>query len=238
MKVSNLAIASWAASLSLQVQGSGVAAQALHEERELSSSSSQSSSGDSSGMDRAAVVLDFSDLAMDWVRKSERGPTISTHFVMYVTASLFDAYAAFEDGTTGAITDLEDVRVPERLRRWSFRDKKQAQQYAMADAAHRVITELGQTLLDQQYLEAEDGEDAAERLEELLSTARELRDGFVDGVSGKAKTKAEAVSAAVSSAILSRVNEDGSNFQNDYVDTTGYAPDPWISPEPIVSLQR
>jgi len=46
-------------------------------------------------------VIEFSDLVIRWVRESERGPTISGHFMVHVNAALFNAWAAFEDGTTG-----------------------------------------------------------------------------------------------------------------------------------------
>ena len=46
-------------------------------------------------------VIEFSDLVIRWVRESERGPTISGHFMVHVNVALFNAWAAFEDGTTG-----------------------------------------------------------------------------------------------------------------------------------------
>lgn len=246
MKVAKLAIVTWASTL--PVQGSDVAAQAPGRDRELTGGSGSWFQdwfdfgdwpnwwgGGGSGTDRAAVALDFADLAMEWVRQSERGPTISTHFVMYVTAALFDAYAAFEDGTTGSITDLKDVRV--KANDLSNSNRKKAQQFAMADAAFNVITELGETLIDQKFLEADDGEDAVERLKVLRKTARTLRQEFVNGLrlKNKVRRQARAVSNAVISAILSRVTEDGSNFENNFVDTTDYEVEPWISPVPFLT---
>lgn len=46
-------------------------------------------------------VIEYSDLVIKWVRESERGPTIAGHFMFNVNAALFNAWAAFEDGTTG-----------------------------------------------------------------------------------------------------------------------------------------
>lgn len=182
------------------------------------------------------LVVDFSDLAIQWVEQSERGPTISGHFMVHVHAALFDAYAAFEDETTGAITDLDEIRVESLSGK---KAKAAAQQHAMASAAYDVITTLGQTLLDQKYLEIENGEDASERLPLLLGEADWLLDKFTSdlGLKQDQLLVAEEVSEAVSSAILTSVTQDGSNYQNDYADTTGYAVRPMFEPVPVVSKQ-
>jgi len=189
-----------------------------------------------------AAVVDFSYLAIKWVALSERGPTVSSHFMAHVHAALFDAYAAFEDHTTGAVTDLDDgVRVSEYdLQPGEFDD---AQLYAMATAAHEVITTLGRTLLDQKYLEIENGENAAERMSELLEDADALRDAVLDdlvrcGGGQCGRSTPRRVAAAVSAAILTRVTVDGSNYQNDYRDTTGYTVRPMFEPVPVIANPR
>ncbi|KAL7540695.1 hypothetical protein ACHAXR_010308 [Thalassiosira sp. AJA248-18] len=175
-------------------------------------------------------VIDFSDLAIKWVEQSERGPTISGHFMVHVNSALFDAYAAFEDGTTGVFTELaglvQSALTPDLT--------VHAQLYAMADAAYDVITTLGQTLLNQKYLEIDNFENCTERLPILLGEAEALRDKVINEVNlvGDALTIAQSVSAAVSLAVLTRVTQDGSNYQNDFKDTTGYAVRPWCLPVP------
>lgn len=185
---------------------------------------------------RGNTVVNFSQLAVEWVKLSERGPTISSHFMAHVNAALFDAYAAFEPDTTGAITNLDDgVRVDDSdLPPEEFRD---AQLHSMAAAAHEVITTLGSRLLQQRYLEIENGENATERLSELLEDADAVRDEVVVrlDLQGDALAIAEGVSEAVSEAILKHVTEDGSNYQNDYQDTSGYAIRPMFEPVPVVS---
>ena len=103
-------------------------------------------------------VLDFSDLSIKWVEQSERGPTISGHFMVHVNSALFDAYAAFVDGTTCAITNLDNVRIPAGT--FPSKATEDAQSIAMVDAAYTVITTLGEMLLDQEYLEIENGVNA------------------------------------------------------------------------------
>mmetsp|Transcript_19519 Transcript_19519/g.41171 ORF Transcript_19519/g.41171 Transcript_19519/m.41171 type:complete len:352 (+) Transcript_19519:56-1111(+) len=188
-------------------------------------------------------VVDFSELAIKWVELSERGPTISGHFMVHVQSALFDAFAAFKDGTTGAITDLDDedddeVRVPEGT--YNGQKTAKLQLVAMADAAYNVITTLGQTLLDQKYLEIENGENATERLPLLLEEALSLRDETKDlcNLNDHLEAVAADVSAAVTNAILTKVTEDGSNFQNDYSDTTGYAVRPMFEPVPVITSPR
>ena len=173
-------------------------------------------------------VVEFSDLAIKWVKQSERGPTIASHFMVHVSTALFDAFAAFEDGTTGAITDLDHngVRVPYGSMTLGFdnhwwnswkimRETSRAQLYAMTDAAYKVITTLGQTLLNQKYLEIENGEDATVLLPALMDEAKTLRDALFRKIKLKDQQVlaiAQGVSTAVSSAILTRVTEDGSNY--------------------------
>jgi len=188
---------------------------------------------------RENTVVNFSRLAVKWVELSERGPTISSHFMVHVTATLFDAYAAFERRTTGAIADLDDgVRAADYV----FLPGKfaAARLHAMASAAHDVITALGRTLLDQKYLEIENGENATERLAELLRDAAALRADVVEGLAldGAPLAVAESVAAAVSSAVLARVREDRSNYQEDFRDYTGYAVRPMFEPVPVITDPR
>jgi hypothetical protein len=188
------------------------------------------------GRPLGADVVDFSRLAVKWVQLSERGPTISSHFMAHAHVALFDAYAAFEQDTTGAVTDLDyGVRVPDvALPPGQLRG---TQHHAMAMASHEVLTTLGQMLLDQKYLEIENGENATERLAELLEDAAALRDEVLEDLDldDGPRAIAEGVAASVSAAILTRVTEDGSNYQNDYKDTTGYAVRPMFEPVPVVS---
>ena len=45
-----------------------------------------------------------------------------------------------------------------------------------------------------------------------------------------------AVHQPIKEAIMSRIREDGSNFQQNYTDTTGYAVTSWIEPSPCLNL--
>ena len=46
---------------------------------------------------------------------------------------------------------------------------------------------------------------------------------------------AQGVSEAVAAAVLAKVEVDGSNYQNDYADMSGYEVKPWCEPVPVVS---
>jgi len=46
-------------------------------------------------------VIEYNDLIIRWVRESERGPTVSGHFMSHVNAAMYNSWAAFEEGTTG-----------------------------------------------------------------------------------------------------------------------------------------
>ena len=118
------------------------------------------------------------------------------------------------------------------------------------DAAHTVIMEMGHVLLNQKYLEAvpcteENGftkcndppEIAITRLEELITEAFDIRNAAFDALKTNAKwlDKATVVSQAVSTAILTAITVDGSNYDNDYQDTSGYEVKSWSLPVPVVS---
>jgi len=166
-------------------------------------------------------IMDIVNLTLEWARLSERGPTISGHFLVMVNIALFEAWAAFEQGTTGIISDLEPIR---------SNSVKQAQVYAMTDASYEVLMNMGSVITDQA------GENAEEILDGLMDEALSLRDRVLNSLSlsiGETVI-AKRVSTAVSSAILNHIEEDGSNFVNQYSDTSGYKCTNWCSPEPSI----
>ena len=115
-----------------------------------------------------------------------------------------------------------------------------AQVIAMADAPYTGITTLGQTLLDQKYLEIENGENATERLPLLLEEVSSIRSAVLEEVNLNRNNVdvlaiAQGVSEAVAAAVLAKVEVDGSNYQNDYADMSGYEVKPWCEPVPVVS---
>jgi hypothetical protein len=117
------------------------------------------------------------------------------------------------------------------------------------DAAHTVIMEMGHVLLNQKYLEAvpctEDNptncndplEIAVDRLDELMNEAFDIRNTAFEQLKTNTKwlDKATVVSQAVSTAILTAITVDGSNYDNDYQDTSGYEVKSWSLPVPVVS---
>jgi len=109
--------------------------------------------------------------------------------------------------------------------------------------------EMGHVLLNQKYLEDvpcteenptkcnDPPEVAVERLEELITEAFEIRNAAFDALRTNTKwlDKATVVSQAVSTAILTAITVDGSNYDNDYQDTSGYEVKSWSLPVPLVS---
>ena len=119
------------------------------------------------------------------------------------------------------------------------------------DAAHTVIMEMGHVLLNQKYLEDvpclpdnptkkncnDPPEIAVTRLEELITEAFDIRNAAFDALRTNTNwlDKATVVSQAVSTAILTAITVDGSNYDNDYQDTSGYEVKSWSLPVPVVS---
>lgn len=188
----------------------------------------------------ATMVADWNDLAIEWVRQSERGPTISMRFVAYVNLALFDAWAAFDDNASGIVTD---VKAPRYLTRFS--NLYDVRTLTMALAAHQTINEVGASILKQDYLEIGVGENAAERLEILMQSSDDILDETREHLerfrlrnrkfAQQADAVAQAIADEVAAGIRARALTDGANQQNDYRDTTGYAPTAWATPVPAPS---
>lgn len=109
----------------------------------------------------------------------------------------------------------------------------------MYDATSYIIVAMGETLLNQQYLEEENGEFAAPRLEALLLEAGRIRNTALEQIkisSTNGQELAGIVTNYVVAEIESSIIVDGSNYQNDYADTTGYQISSWCLPVPVVSM--
>ena len=128
------------------------------------------------------------------------------------------------------------IRVPSGT--LNAKNTRAAQLYAMYDAAFIVIVTMGETLLNQKYLEIENDEDAALRKEALLLEAGRIRNTALEQIkiSSDGQEFAGRVSESVFAEILTFITMDGSNYQNDYADTTGYQISSWCLPIPVVSM--
>ena len=189
-------------------------------------------------IDALNPVTEYSDLMIEWAALSERGPTITGHFMVQIMAAIFDARAAFFPGSKGVFIDIETISVDPNLFNENW--KKQACLYAMYDAAYQVMVTMGETMTNQRYLEEEmdPPEIASDRLEYLLGKAGDIRNAAFDVINVKEQwlSVSTGISAKVVRAILVGITTDGSNYQNDYKDTTGYQISSWISPVPEVSF--
>ena len=130
------------------------------------------------------------------------------------------------------------IRVPSGT--LNAKDTRAAQLYAMYDAAFIVIVTMGETLLNQKYLEEENDEFAAPRKEALLLEAGRIRNTALEliKISSDGQELAGRVSESVFAEILTFITMDGSNYQNDYEDTTDppYQISSWCLPVPVVSM--
>ena len=96
-------------------------------------------------------------------------------------AALFDAWAAYEPSTTGAVTDLDAIRVSATAFDSSDRPsllRERSQAHSMTIAAFGVLRSvMGPYMITQSALELEEEEPeiAEERLAELLDAAQTLK---------------------------------------------------------------
>ncbi|EJK74535.1 hypothetical protein THAOC_03780 [Thalassiosira oceanica] len=177
--------------------------------------------------------------------------SISGHFLVMTNAALFDAWAAYEPSTTGAVTDLDAIRVNSTAFDSSDRPsllRERSQAHSMTTAAFKILSfVMGPAMISQNSLELEEEEPeiAEERLAELLDAAQALKAQQLSliryGLNAAEKDLMQEVSNTVhqpiKEAIKSRIRADGSNFQQNYTDdTTGYAVTSWIDPSPCLNL--
>jgi len=134
--------------------------------------------------------------------------------------------------------DLEPIRVPPGT--LNAKNTRAAQLYAMYDATSYIIVAMGETLLNQKYLEIENGEDAEARLKALLLEVGRITNTALEQIpiSLPGKEFANDVTEHVVAEILTFITMDGSNYQNDYKDTTDppYQISSWCLPIPVVSM--
>ena len=203
------------------------------------------------------MLAAWNNHAIEWVRQSERGPTISGRFTAYVNIAMFDTWAAFRRNTKGVITNLDDIRPLARQA-----SSRATRDLAISLAAHRVTNTIGKSILKQEYLELGVGEDAELRLAALQSQSNELLSlatakatqsfsrtdalrckGRMNHCLNRGKTRriehsralAENIADMVAQSIYTYALTDGSNQQNDYADTSGYSVTPWAYPVPDVT---
>ena len=97
-------------------------------------------------------------------------------------AALFDAWAAYEPSTTGAVTDLDAIRVNQTAFDSSGRPallRERSQAHSMTTAAFEMLSSvMGPSMITQRALELEEDEPeiAEERLAELLAAAQTLKE--------------------------------------------------------------
>ena len=132
--------------------------------------------------------------------------------------------------------DLEPIRVPSGT--LNAKNTLAAQLYAMYGATSYIIVAMGETLLNQKYLEEENDEFAEPRLKALLLEVGRITNTALEKIpiSLPGKEFANDVTEHVVAEILSFITMDGSNYQNDYADTTGYQISSWCLPIPVVSM--
>lgn len=128
------------------------------------------------------------------------------------------------------------IRVPSGT--LNAKNTRAAQLYAMYDATSYIIVAMGETLLNQKYLEIENGEDAEARLKALLLEVGRITNTALEQIpiSLPGKEFANDVTEHVVAEILTFITMDGSNYENDYKDTTGYQISSWCLPVPVVSM--
>jgi len=169
----------------------------------------------------AELVAEWNNLAIEWIRLSERGPTISGRFAAYVNISMYDAWAAFEQQARGVFTDSTATH------------SENDQDAAISCAAYKVVNAIGESILNQKHLEIGAGEDANKRLAILRNRSLQLLHDSTDNqTTDTVMTRASRLADSVASKVIAHAMSDGANQENDYADTSAYSVTPWVVPVP------
>ena len=191
------------------------------------------------------LVTSWNKLGLALVKKSERGPTVSSRFMAYLNTSLYSSWAAFEEASTGWLVDYSlgsDFAVGN--------ERATLQYFAMAVTAHMLFEDFssgGLNILRQVHLEIGTGEDAEVFRAELLDSANTLfaeQEAFA--LNRLPESRRETMLDEVKASATEMANEiiayamlDGSQAINDYTDASNrYAPSPWAIPAPTIAQRN
>ena len=187
----------------------------------------------------ASVVQQWNALALELVKRSERGPTISGRFAAYMNTALYSAWAAFDHQAVGWLANLDLARdYPDA------NTKTTLQEYAMARAAYVIFQEFAAgttTLLRQEYLEINTGEDAEIFRQDLLIEAEALFNASIEKAGNRLigdntedlLQQVNARANQLAEQIILSAAADGAQAQNDYAPVSStFETDPWALPRP------
>ncbi|MFL6871032.1 MAG: phosphatase PAP2 family protein [Candidatus Azotimanducaceae bacterium] len=187
----------------------------------------------------ASVVQQWNALALELIKRSERGPTISSRFTAYMNTALYSAWAAFDTQALGWLvnTNLADAHP-------SANSRATLQEYAMAKAAYVVFQEFtagSTTILRQKYLEIDTGEDAEIFRQALLidaealfnATAEKAQLRLIGDSAGNLIQQVGSQANELAEQIILFAAADGAQAENDYEPASlTFETDPWALPRP------
>lgn len=193
----------------------------------------------------ASVVIAWNRLTLELIKKSERGPTVSSRAAAYMNTALYSAWAALDPKATGWIAD--EKFSPD----WDGENERATLQFvAMNIAAYEVFIELSSgnsTILRQKHLELGTGEDAEVfRATLLAEAARILADSEalaiarlnIDTADSKVRNMQDQA-RSLAQDILTYAALDGAESLNDYQDPSiEYLPTAWASPRPTIAQRN
>jgi len=185
------------------------------------------------------LELDWNELGLELVKKSERGPTISGRFMAYLNTALYSAWAAYSEKSDPWLSSVKNSEQFD-----SSNSLSTAQYLTMSASAYNMFVDFASgdsSILNQAQLEIGTGEDAeiirAEMLEladELLTNSKTLAESRLNpSVADDVLISAEGLASSISGEILTFAMTDGSQPLNNYSDSTApYVPQPWAAPAP------
>lgn len=174
--------------------------------------------GVGASIDPAEAVIRWNQLAIDLAAVANRGPTISSRLYAYVNTAIYDSWALFDPEAVPSIVTGLDARRLERL--LSQPSGTRYRDIVMATAAHAVFSNLASSMLVGA---------TTPLLAGFIDRSRTLFEASLNPFGGR-PLPAKLVQAAgrlgstVAASIQTWALNDGANQQNNYQDTTGYAP--------------
>jgi len=187
----------------------------------------------------ADTVFHWNRLGLSLVKKSERGPTISSRAMAYLNTALYSSWAAFDEDARGWISNKDALEAFD-----AGNQRATLQNFTMAATAHKVFMELtsgDSTILRQKHLEMGTNEDAevfraalVGDADAMLSDAADYAAARLDPILADQQiSMAKKLSAEIAEEIIAFSLVDGAQALNDYSDSSArYSPLPWAAPAP------
>ncbi len=155
------------------------------------------------------IAQEWMSLTLDALEQDGRMPTVEARTLWHVSATMYEAWAAYDPVATGYFTG-DDY---DRSSASSLKNRAET----LSHAVFLVLTHRFASLGD-----AASGTPARDAFDAFAAKMR--LHGYIDGAGNPRASEAQALGEILGEAVLAFAATDGANEANGYADTSGYTP--------------